>query len=178
MTFSRPRLMAFVGTGVTLLLVWLFPEVKQEIRTLTQLWMTTTESTHGTSTVTRVVDGDTVVLETGETVRLIGVDAPESVKPDSRVECFGKEASTWLRTTLEGKVVSLERDTHDRDRYQRLLRYVVLDTVLINELLVREGYARAVRYPPDTRHAERFERAEQQARAEGIGIWDEKQCPS
>lgn len=127
--------------------------------------------------VKRVVDGDTVELFNGEKVRLIGVDAPESVKPNSPVECFGREAARWLRETLEGKLVRLERDVSERDRYSRLLRYVYLDTVFINELLVREGYATAVSYPPDVRELERLRRAEHEARARGVGLWNEALCP-
>lgn len=127
--------------------------------------------------VERVVDGDTLVLEGGEKVRLIGVDAPESVKPGSKTECFGKESSEYLKQKLEGKIITLQKDTTDRDRYDRHLRYINVDQEFINELLVSEGYARAKSYPPDRREEERLWQAEQRAKEKGLGLWGKCSSP-
>src|SRR3990167_5088556 len=76
--------------------------------------------------VVRAVDGDTIKLETGQTVRYIGIDAPELHHPKKRLQCFGKEASDKNKELVEGKLVRLEKDVSETDRYWRLLRYVYL----------------------------------------------------
>ena len=94
--------------------------------------------------VTRVVDGDTIeVSMEGRryTVRYIGVDTPESVAPGQPVECYGREASRRNRELVEGRTVLLEKDVSETDRYGRLLRYVWADGVMVNAVLVAEGYA-------------------------------------
>lgn len=126
--------------------------------------------------VVRVVDGDTFEIEGGERVRLIGIDTPETVKPNVSVECFGKQSSERLKHLIEGKMVRLERDRTDRDRYARLLRYAYLGDVLINEALVREGYAESVAYKPDTAKQALLDRAEEAARDEKIGRWNPNVC--
>jgi micrococcal nuclease len=131
-----------------------------------------------TSTVSRVVDGDTVELSTGEKVRYVGMNAPESVKPDWPVECFGKEASARNRELTEGKRVRLTKDVSERDRYGRLLRFVYLsDGTFVNELLVREGYARVSTFPPDVAKESIFRAAEADARAAKRGLWADGACP-
>jgi len=117
--------------------------------------------------VTRVIDGDTieVATDTGvKRVRYIGVDTPETVHPSKPIECFGKEASNKNKELVEGKWVRLERDISDTDRYGRWLRYVYVDDEFVNQLLVAEGYATVVTYPPDVKHAEQFRVAERAAR--------------
>lgn len=176
MRFSRSQLTSLFSTVLVLMIFSLFPEVKEQVETFFS--RDQVESVENEmSRVMRVVDGDTLVIETGETVRLIGIDTPESVAPRGIVECLGKESATFLRELVEGKTVTLERDVSERDRYGRLLRYVFLDGVLVNETLVLVGYARAVRYPPDTGRADQLERAEQVAREKGRGIFDLKLCP-
>ncbi len=131
----------------------------------------------GSATVVHPVDGDTVVVRVGgaeESVRLIGIDTPESVARDRPVECFGPEAKARTAELLpRGTEVRLERDVEARDRYDRLLAYVVRasDGVLVNLLLVEEGYAAAFRFPPNLAHDADFGRAEARARAEGRGLW-------
>lgn len=127
--------------------------------------------------VQRVVDGDTViVLRDGaeERVRLLGIDTPESVQPDSPVECFGPEASARAGEPLSGRSVWLESDpTQDAvDRYGRTLAYVWLDeTTLVNRVLVAEGYASEYTYgSPGTHHAA-LEAAEDAARSRDVGLW-------
>ena len=135
------------------------------------------------ATVVGVSDGDTIRVEVGgepATVRLILVDTPETRQPRSPVECFGPEASARTEALLpEGTTVYLERDVSEADRFGRLLRYVWVpvgdgeEGYLLNERLVREGYAALSTYPPDVREAERIRAAQQQAVAEGAGLWAE-----
>ena len=131
------------------------------------------------ATVTRVVDGDTIhVLIAGrdQTVRYIGIDTPETVDPRRSVQCFGKEASAFNATLVSGKEVELEKDVSETDQFGRLLRYVYVDGVMVNEELVRRGYAHASSYPPDVRYQDRFRSLEAEARAAGIGLWAAGAC--
>jgi micrococcal nuclease len=121
--------------------------------------------------VVRVIDGDTIELEGGERVRLLSIDTPETVKPNTPIQCFGKESSNHARELLEGKEVTLVRDIEDRDKYGRLLRYVYLGNLFVNEALVKDGYARVYTYPPNVTHAKEFVAAERIARSEKRGLW-------
>lgn len=125
--------------------------------------------------VTKVIDGDTLEIEGGYRVRYIGIDTPETVHPSQSVECFGKEASNKNKELIEGKTIRLERDLTESDRYGRLLRYVWKDNTLVNEVLVREGYASSYTYPPDVKYQERFVQAEREARENHKGLWGS--CP-
>lgn len=130
-----------------------------------------TESLVETGVVTEVIDGDTVRLANGKTVRYIGVDTPETHHPRVKQECFGKEASSFNESLVMGKTVSLEKDVSDTDRYGRLLRYVWLDGKMVNEMLVREGYAEASAFPPDVKHQELLKLSEREARENNRGLW-------
>lgn len=128
--------------------------------------------------VIRVVDGDTikVLLEPGryETVRYIGVDTPESVKPDTPVQCFAKQASAFNERLVQGREVRLQVGRERRDRYGRLLAYVYVTgdrPVFVNAALVRGGYARTLEIAPNTDRADFFARLESRARAAGRGLW-------
>jgi micrococcal nuclease len=124
--------------------------------------------------VTRVVDGDTVeVLLDGseEDVRYIGVDTPETVKPDSPVECFGPQASSFNHRLVEGELVRLVFDEERRDVYGRLLAYVYLGDRLVSAELLRRGLARTLNIPPNDRFAGRFKRLEIAAARAGRGLW-------
>ncbi|MET0902469.1 MAG: thermonuclease family protein [Acidimicrobiales bacterium] len=131
----------------------------------------------GTARVVRPVDGDTIVVDIGgaeESVRLIGIDTPESVAPDRPVECYGPEAKNRLADLLpEGTLVRLERDVEARDRFDRLLAYVIRDDddTFINRLLVEEGFAESIAYPPNTTRQGELDGAEATARAEPRGLW-------
>jgi micrococcal nuclease len=126
--------------------------------------------------VTRIVDGDTIHVDldgTDETVRYIGVDTPESVKPGTPVECFAKKASAFNARLVEGEDVKLRFDVERRDRYGRLLAYVYRagDGLFVNAELVRRGYARTLTVPPNVRFAERFARLQREAREARRGLW-------
>lgn len=118
--------------------------------------------------VVRVIDGDTIEIAGGARVRYIGIDTPE-VYPD--MEFYGKEASEKNRELVDGKMVTLERDVTNKDRYGRLLRYVHVDGLFVNAELVRLGYARSFHYPPDTRHQELLSQLEEEAQEAGLGLW-------
>lgn len=129
--------------------------------------------------VTRVVDGDTIEVTLEgviEDVRLLGIDTPESVKPNSPVECFGREASAAASAFLAGQTVTLVKDVEDRDRYGRLLRYVYVGEEMANARLVVNGYATAYTYPPNVRHAELFVRLQREAREGERGLWSPETC--
>jgi endonuclease YncB( thermonuclease family) len=133
--------------------------------------------------VVRVVDGDTIIVDRGqgkERVRYTGVDTPESVKPDTPIEFMAKEASAANAAMVAGREVLLERDVSDRDRFDRLLRYVWIEDpdqpsgmLLVNLALVAQGYAQVVTYPPDVRYADVYLEAQRTARAQGLGLWGE-----
>lgn len=123
--------------------------------------------------VSRVVDGDTVVLRGLGTVRLIGIDTPETVDPRKPVERFGKEASAALRAMIAGRDVVVEYDQDRADKYNRTLAYLYLtDGTFVNLEMVRQGYAHAyVKYP--FREMSRFRAAEREARAAERGLWSD-----
>jgi micrococcal nuclease len=129
--------------------------------------------------VVRVVDGDTIEVEMGgrrHTVRYIGIDTPEVADPRRPVMCYGEEASRRNRQLVEGKVVTLEKDVSETDRYGRLLRYVWVDGQMVNAVLVAEGYARTYTYPPDVKYAHLFLQLEREAREASRGLWGA--CPA
>ena len=130
----------------------------------------------GQAIVTRVVDGDTVHVAMGgqdETVRYIGVDTPESVKPNTPVQCFAKAASAANERLVDGERVRIVTDVEQRDRYGRLLAYVYRagDGAFVNAALVREGYARTLTIPPNVRFADRFAALAREAREARRGLW-------
>lgn len=126
--------------------------------------------------VGKVVDGDTIELTDGQTVRFIGIDTPETVDPRRPVGCFGKEASNETKNLLLKKEVILQKDVSSTDKYGRLLRYVFLpledgQTLFVNDYLVRAGFARVYTYPPDVKYNEQFREAERDAREAKRGLW-------
>jgi micrococcal nuclease len=118
--------------------------------------------------VTQVIDGDTIAIEGGYRVRYIGIDTPETYP---EMEAFGAEAWQANRLLVEGKVVRLERDTSQEDKYGRLLRYVYANDIFVNAELVKLGLAEAKSYPPDTKYQDYLEELEAEARQAGRGIW-------
>ncbi|HET7054146.1 MAG TPA: thermonuclease family protein [Solirubrobacterales bacterium] len=139
--------------------------------------------------VVRVIDGDTIVVRLAgreEDVRLIGVDTPETVKPDTPVQCFGERASHFTKRALTGRRVRLVFGVERHDVYGRLLAYVYLARRtfdgsqhvkdpqrdrLFNSTLVRRGLARSLTIPPNDRFAPRFRRLELAAARDGRGLW-------
>ncbi len=124
--------------------------------------------------VTRVIDGDTIELENGDKVRYIGIDTPESKHPTKEVEYFAQEAAGKNKELVEGRIVQLEKDVSETDRYGRLLRYVYVGDIFVNKYLVEEGYAQAVSYPPDIKYQESFQQAGKYAQEHKKGLWAEE----
>lgn len=127
--------------------------------------------------VVRVSDGDTIVIDcNGEevTVRLIGVDTPESVHPDEGQNTSeGEIAAEYTKNLLEGKSVTLKFDEDYYDRYDRVLAYVYLDGEMINALLLEQGYARVEIYEPNDEYEIWFEGLEAAARLKKVGFWSD-----
>lgn len=130
-----------------------------------------------------VIDGDTVdvvIAGSTERVRLIGLDAPESVSRDTPEQCYGAEAAEALRGLLPvGHEVRVERDVETRDRYGRLLLYLYrLDTELfVNEWLIANGFADTMFFEPNTTYRSRFTEMRDRARSAGVGLWGQCDGP-
>jgi micrococcal nuclease len=136
-------------------------------QTIIYILLLTTVVCFGTTTkVTRIIDGDTFETETGEKVRLIGINAPEIS------DIFGQEAKQYLSYLIENKTVYLQKDNYsnDRDRYQRLLRYVILDGIDINKKMVSDGFAFAYLKYKFSQSID-YEQAQLDARETNKGIW-------
>lgn len=134
------------------------------------------------SKVTRVIDGDTIEIENGQKVRYIGIDTPELHHPKKEVQCFAQEAYLKNKELVEGKIIKLEKDISETDKYGRLLRYVYLQennsssaAIFVNNYLAENGYAYAATFPPDVRFADLFKESQTQASIKGSGLW--KSCP-
>ncbi|MCY7751677.1 thermonuclease family protein [Bacillus inaquosorum] len=127
-------------------------------------------------TVIRVIDGDTFIADvngTEERIRLILVDTPETVHPTKEVQPYGKEASAFTKKQLENQSVYLEYDQEKRDKYDRLLAYVFLkDGTSFNKILLEKGYARLAVFPPNIKYEDEYKQAEEAAKNEKIGIWN------
>jgi micrococcal nuclease len=124
--------------------------------------------------VVRAVDGDTIEVRLEgrlEDVRYIGVDTPETVKPDTPVQCFGPRASSFDHRFVEHRRVRLVFGAERRDVYGRLLAYVYLGDRFVNAELLRRGLARTLTIAPNDRFAERFKRLEKAAARAGTGLW-------
>jgi micrococcal nuclease len=142
--------------------------------------------------VERVVDGDTIVVRiTGRvdgpgagnaqigashSVRLTGIDTPESVDPRRAVECFGQEAADAAAALLEGRQIRMVVDVEESDQYDRLLRYIYVGSEMANARLVVNGYAHAYTYPPNIRHAQLLVALEKAARLGDTGLWGPGTC--
>jgi len=137
----------------------------------------TTMSLEANATLVYISDGDTIGVDvdgTEERVRLIGIDTPETKKPDTPVQCFGPEATAYTTSLLpKGTRLHLERDVEARDPYGRLLAYVycVDDGMFVNLQIISQGYARPLTIPPNVAHADEFVAAARSAEAGNVGLW-------
>ncbi|MCS4485349.1 thermonuclease NucI [Staphylococcus americanisciuri] len=134
------------------------------------------EQNGDTYTVKRVVDGDTIIVSKAgkedERVRLIGVDTPETVKPNTPVQPYGKEASDFTKKHLTNQTVRLEYDREKTDRYGRTLAYVWLGDDMFNVMLAKEGLARAKFYAPNDKYRILIEQAQKEAQKKQLNIWE------
>jgi micrococcal nuclease len=120
------------------------------------------------ATVTAIIDGDTIDVDingAGFRVRYIGINTPERDEPCS------SDATAANATLVDGRVVTMYKDVSETDQYGRLLRYVYVGETFVNAVLVQEGWAEAVEYPPDTSNAPHLEDLEDAARLQGLGCW-------
>jgi len=118
--------------------------------------------------VTRIIDGDTIEIETGERVRLICMDTPERGEPGYT------EAAQYLQSLILNKEVKMVKDISEVGKYGRLVRYIYLDDLFVNEKMVLEGYAEVYPYHPDITLCPQIEEAEQEAKENEKGIWSKK----
>lgn len=160
--------------------------------TTTQLTTTVTSTKPTNAVVIDVIDGDTLDIKYDDgayydepgmvyRVRLLGVNTPETVDPRRPVQCYGKEASSFSKKTLNGKRVRLEADPEadEYDKYGRLLRNVFLeDGTDFNANLVAEGYANAyVSFPQNAERKAQLRRLESEAKTNKLGLWNPTICP-
>ena len=129
--------------------------------------------------ILRVIDGDTIevwINNKEEAIRLIGIDAPETVDPRKPVQCFGKEAGNKTKEMLGNQIVKLVSDSTqgNRDKYGRLLRYVFLNGVNFNKLMISQGFAHEYTHLNNPyQYQSEFKNAEKEARRKKIGLWSE-----
>lgn len=142
-------------------------------------------------TVKRAVDGDTIELEDGTKVRLIGIDTPESRmsaklhkdagksgRDTKAIIAMGKKAAAFTRALVEGKKVRMEFDVDKQDRYGRTLAYVYLeDGTFVNAEIIRQGYAHVMTIPPNVKHADEFRKLYREARENNRGLWAPEPTP-
>jgi micrococcal nuclease len=122
------------------------------------------------ATVARVIDGDTIVLESGERVRYLLLDAPETTL--GHADCYGSNATQFNSDLVAGRRIALTYDVQCDDSYGRLLAYVSVDGTEVNPLLVARGYACVLRVPPNgAGQISEFEDLEARARQERLGVW-------
>ena len=168
-TMTKRRLIKLAISAVSFVLitiVWPYIQAKLESHPVTPA---------GQYYVTKVADGDTIEVDmngTLERVRMIGVDTPETHKPNTPVQCYGPEASDYTTKLLTHQNVRLEADPTDdnRDRYDRLLRYVYFNDTLVNKSLIEQGYGFAYTSFPFTKKVE-FMQAQFAAAGKKIGLW-------
>lgn len=126
--------------------------------------------------VSKVIDGDTIELNTGERLRYIGIDTPE-IKFGKEPECFALQAKEFNKKLVEKKEIKIEKDVSEKDKFRRLLRNVFVtdestkSVIFVNEYLVRHGYAIVSTYPPDVKYIENLLLAQQEARENNRGLW-------
>lgn len=146
--------------------------------TVLETYQTEDIQIEGKYLVVEVVDGDTYKISyKGEEkkVRLIGVDTPESVHPDSSKNSnSGKIASNYVKELIENKYISLEFDVSQTDKYGRLLAYIYLENgEMLNEKLLKEGYAQVATYAPNVKYVDTFTTLQEEARNNKVGFWKE-----
>jgi len=130
--------------------------------------------------VIRVIDGDTIEIEGGKKVRYIGINSPEiyhdSTGKKTGEQCFANESYLENKKLVEGKTVTLIKDVSDKDKYGRLLRYVYIDNVFVNNYLIKNGFAKIMTIIPDIKFSQQFKTEEKEAKTNNLGLWSS--CPN
>ena len=157
----------FLGTCLIIIGIILFYQ-KTTVEVIPLLTPTPTVSF---ARATRVIDGDTIVIDTGEHVRYIGMNAPEL----SPLECYATEAAEINKNLVLGKTVRLVKDISETDKYGRLLRFVYVGNTFVDDELVKEGAAKIETVPPDTEFKDEFIESENSAKENKLGMWGECQ---
>jgi micrococcal nuclease len=172
--YRRPSRKGWTGTAITIIVLIL--SIAQQQGWLDHVSKTAQQTQPGLYKIHTFTDGDTIsVIMNGsvEKIRFIGVDTPETHKPNTPVQCYGPAAAAYTKTIIGTKSVRLVSDsqTTDRDRYGRLLRYVFLpDGRMVNKLLIENGYGFYYPYFPFTQSTE-FAAAQATAQANNKGLW-------
>ena len=188
--FVRRLFSVFLGTAVLFgCALYFFPQyLPQELQPVSQkvrywveeleqfIWPEPEQSPDSLSyDVISAIDGDTLLISIDgieTTVRLIGIDAPESVHPDAEKNTAeGEQASLWMKQYIAGKRVTLEYDQELNDRYGRTLAYVYVDNMMLEDALLTMGLARTLTMEPNIRYQHHFEMLEKEARDNGSGFW-------
>lgn len=183
---TRKKLSLIFGGAIVLFFILIGATAPKTTTTTPKPSLTATGEIKQTPTelyqVVSVTDGDTLKVSINgntETIRLIGMDTPETVDPRKTVQCFGKEASNRAKEMLEGKKVRIESDVTqgDKDKYDRLLRYIYLeDGTFFNKYMISEGYAHEYTYNTPYKYQEEFKKAEKDARDTSKGLWATNTC--
>ena len=151
----------------------------KQITTLTQLPILD-KGDYEIATVSSVIDGDTIILTDKTHVRYIGMNTPEIANAffKKKGECFGNEATQENKKLVEGKTIKMQKDVSDIDKYGRKLRYVWVPStssgqaVFVNDILVKEGYAKVDTVPPDTKYQTQFKLSAIEAEINQRGLWN------
>lgn len=123
--------------------------------------------------VVKVIDGDTIELSDKRKVRYIGINSYEINNDRNEFRCLAEKSKEANQKLVENKEVELERDVSETDRYGRLLRYVWIDNLMLNNELVKNGWAEVSSYPPDIKYQDVFLESQNKAKLDKIGIWGE-----
>ncbi len=190
--YNLPPLYLFILVTALVIIFFAFPKTQTQVAEILGVKVgyvsgnAKLENTNGieTAKVTRVVDGDTIKLDNGDTVRYLNIDTPETKKPGTPVQCYGTEAYEANKSLVEGKQIWLVGDKENQDRYDRLLRFVFINqedivdlNKSVNASLVRSGLARTSIYKPNDTYEDLFRRLERQAIDSKIGIWSACENP-
>jgi micrococcal nuclease len=130
-----------------------------------------TEESREKAKVAKVIDGDTIELSDKRKIRYIGINSFEMNDERLEIKCLAEKAREANRNLVENKEIEMEKDVSDTDKYGRLLRYVWIDGILVNEELVKNGWAEVSSFPPDIKYQERFRIKQIKAKLNDLGIW-------